>query len=51
VLHLPVCLDLVLQGNYLVSVPVGFSQGKEPDYSNRDQERLDDQKGGQQLCA
>ncbi len=51
VLDLPVCLDLVLQGNYLVCSLVGFPQRKEPDCPNRDQERLDDKEGGQQFGA
>jgi hypothetical protein len=41
----------VLQGKYLVSVLVGFAQRKEPDYSNRDQEHLDDEEGRQQFGA
>ena len=44
-LYLPICIDLVLQGNYLVRVLVGFAQRKEPDYPNREQEHLDDEEG------
>jgi hypothetical protein len=51
VLHLPVCLDLVLQGKYLVCLLVGFAQRKKSNYPNRDQEHLDYEEGHQQFGA
>jgi len=36
VLHLPICLDLLLQANDLVRPLIGFAQRKEADYPNRD---------------
>jgi hypothetical protein len=51
VLHLPVCLDFVLQGNYLVCLLAGFSQRKKPDHPDRDQEHLDGEEGHQQFGA
>jgi hypothetical protein len=51
VLHLPICLDLLLQANDLVRPLIGFAQRKEADYPNRDQEHLDYEEGYQQFRA